>query len=211
MEGCCRAGNDREEIVVTQGMSSESGRLAARSSANIASHLAVLAELDQLFRDHGVTYWLFGGWAVDFHAGRVTREHDDIDIAIWSDDRAQLATLLHERAWIHRPDAGEDGYTRYERNEVRLEVAFLARDERGDVYTPLQDGRGEWPRDSFGDDIAHLHGVHARVVSSKSLIADKSIVRSDSATAAKDRADIATLLQLTNRSASPLLTKGDMR
>ena len=89
-----------------------------------SAHLAILAELDQLLRDHGVAYWLFGGWAVDFHAGRVTREHDDIDIAIWSDDRAQLAALLHERAWIHRPDAGEDGYTCYERNEVRLEVAF---------------------------------------------------------------------------------------
>jgi hypothetical protein len=170
---------------------------------NIRAHLAVLAELDQVLRDHGVVYWLFGGWAVDFHAGRVTREHDDIDIAIWSDDRARVATLLHERAWIHRPDAGEDGYTCYERHEVRLEVAFLARDERGQIYTPLQGGRGEWPVDSFGDDVAQLRGVHARVVSSASLIADKSIVRSDTMTAAKDRADIATLLCRVGHSASP--------
>jgi hypothetical protein len=27
-------------------------------------------------------YWLFGGWAVDFHAGRVTRDHADIDLAV---------------------------------------------------------------------------------------------------------------------------------
>jgi len=76
---------------------------------------------------------------------------------------------------------------------------------------PLHGGRGEWPRDSFGDDVAHLQGVHARVVSRESLITDKSIVRSDTVTAAKDRADIATLLHLTSHSASPLLITGDTR
>ncbi|HEY4320094.1 MAG TPA: hypothetical protein VGM77_02860 [Gemmatimonadales bacterium] len=145
-------------------------------------------------RRHDVAYWLFGGWAVDFHVGRITREHGDIDIAIWSDDRARLAALLHDRDWLHQPDVGEDGYTCYQREEIRLEVAFLARDEQGDIYTPLSDGRGEWPRDSFGDAVGTLSGVHARVVGRDSLIADKSIVRSDIVTAAKDQADIAALL-----------------
>jgi hypothetical protein len=160
----------------------------------VPPHLAALAELDLLLRRYDVAYWIFGGWPVDFHAGRVTREHSDIDIAIWSEDRARLATLLRDCAWAHRPDVGEDGYTCYERNDVRLEVAFLARDEQGDIYTPLSDGRGEWPSDSFGDAVAELLGVHVRVVGRDSLIADKSIVRSDVVTAAKDRADIAALL-----------------
>ena len=157
--------------------------------------LAALAELDQLFPRHGVSYWLFGGWAVDFHAGRVTREHGDIDIAVWSDDRSRVATLLLDRAWVHRPEAGEDGYTCYERDGVRLELAFLARDERGRVYTPLRDGRGEWPAGSFGDEVAQLRDVRARVVGRESLIADMSSVRADALTAAKDRADVAALLR----------------
>lgn len=161
---------------------------------NIPDQLAVLAELDLLLVRHGLSYWLFGGWAVDFHAGRVTREHGDIDIAVWSDDRARLAALLLDRAWVHRPEAGEDGYTSYERQSIRLELAFLARDERGDVYTPLRNGRGEWPANSFGDAVAHLHGVRARVVGRAALIADKSALRTDAATAAKDRADVASLL-----------------
>jgi hypothetical protein len=161
---------------------------------NISDQLAALAELDQLLPRHDVDYWLFGGWAVDFHAGRVTREHGDIDIAIWSGDRERLAMLLLDRAWVHRPEVGEDGYTRYERNGIRLEVAFLARDERGYVYTPLQDGRGEWPADSFGDEVMQLHAVRARVVGRESLTSDKSIVRSDAMTVAKDRADVASLL-----------------
>ena len=44
---------------------------------NIPDQLAALAELDQSLPRHNVGYWLFGGWAVDFHAGRVTREHAD--------------------------------------------------------------------------------------------------------------------------------------
>jgi Aminoglycoside-2''-adenylyltransferase len=167
---------------------------------NMSDHLAALAEVDQLFQRHGVAYWLFGGWAVDFHAGRVTREHGDIDIAIWSTDRERVATLLLGRAWVHREEVGEDGYTCYERNGIRLEVAFLARDGGGHVYTPLRDGRGEWPADSFGDQVAQLRGVRARVIGRESLIADKSIVRFDAVTATKDRADIASLLNPVGRS-----------
>ena len=169
----------------------------------LPNHLAALAELDQLSSGHKVAYWLFGGWAVDFHAGRVTRAHDDIDIAIWSHDGARLATLLRDRGWLHCPEADEDGYTRYERNGIRLEVAFVERDQRGHGYTPLSGGRGEWPADSFGDDVAELDGVRARVVSRASLIADKSIVRSDPLTAAKDRADIASLLHRAELSVPP--------
>jgi hypothetical protein len=39
----------------------------------------------------------------------------------------------------------EDGYTGYERDGVRLELAFLARAEDGQVYTPLKEGRSAWP------------------------------------------------------------------
>ena len=160
---------------------------------NMLEQLAALAEIHPLLQRHGVGYWLFGGWAVDFHAGRMTRDHGDIDVAVWAVDRERVAALLGSRAWTHRPEAGEDGYTCYERGAVRLEVAFLARDERGRVYTPLRNGRGEWPDGSFGDDVAELQGVRARVIGRAALIADKSAPRADALTAAKDRADVASL------------------
>ena len=161
---------------------------------NVDGQLAALAEVADLLSRHAVDYWLFGGWAVDFHAGRVTRQHEDIDIAIWSNDRERLSGLLLDCAWMRRPEVGEDGYTCYERNGIRLELAFLTRDENGQPYTPLHSGRGEWPANSFGDDVAQLRGVRARVIGRASLIADKSIVRSDAVTASKDRADVAALL-----------------
>jgi hypothetical protein len=160
---------------------------------NLPDQLAALAELDTLLAGHGISYWLFGGWAVDFHAGRVTREHGDVDIAVWAVDHDRLTALLGSGAWVHRPEVGEDGYTGYERGGVRLEVAFLARDERGRVYTPLRDGRADWPEGAFGDDRVALQGVRAHVIGRGALVAEKSAARADPVTAAKDRADLATL------------------
>ena len=155
--------------------------------------LAAIASLEDLFARRRTAYWIFGGWAVDLHVGRVTREHADIDIAVWASDRVTVTTMLRDGGWDHRPEAGEDGYTCFERATVRLEVAFLARDEHGEIYTPLADGHGDWPEGSFGDDVGSVGEVRARVVSRASLVVDKSAPRTDAATADKDRRDIASL------------------
>jgi Aminoglycoside-2''-adenylyltransferase len=55
--------------------------------------LAALEELHRLLERHGIQYWLFGGWAVDFHAGTVTRPHDDLDLAVWLEDYDRIAAL----------------------------------------------------------------------------------------------------------------------
>jgi hypothetical protein len=154
--------------------------------------LAAIGRLHALFATHGAAYWLFGGWAVDFHVGRITRDHADIDIAVWWDDRSHVAALLAGDGWAHTPEAEEDGYTCYERVGVRLEVAFLARDGEH-IYTPLREGRGEWPDDTFGDDVRELSGVRARMIRRAALVADKATVRADSVTAAKDAADAQVL------------------
>jgi 8-oxo-dGTP pyrophosphatase MutT (NUDIX family) len=170
------------------------------------AQLTALAELDELLWRHGIPYWLFGGWAVDFHVGCATREHSDIDVAVWVHDHPRVAALLAGTGWQHSPDSDEDGYTCYRRGTVRLEVAFLARDADGVVYTPARAGRGEWPSGSFGDTIAVLLGVRARVVSRESLIADKSERRLDEETAAKDHADVMRLREGRERLSNPPLS-----
>ena len=157
------------------------------------AQLAALASIVGALDHHGVEYWLFGGWAVDFHVGRVTRAHEDIDLAVWMQDHDRVDRLLASDGWTHAPEEGEDGYTGYERGGVRLELAFLARDEGGAVYTPLEDGRGSWPEGTFGDDVAGLEGVRARVIGRSALRADKAQTHDDPRVAAKDRADLQTL------------------
>jgi hypothetical protein len=157
-----------------------------------AEQIVALARIHALLEFHEIEYWLFGGWAVDFHAGSVTRSHDDIDMAVWAEDHGRIADLLTADGWRHAPEEGEDGYTGYERGGVRLELAFLARDE-GDVYTPLRAGRAAWPNGAFATETRELGGVRARVITLEALRADKSEARDDPRVATKDRADVATL------------------
>jgi len=49
------------------------------------------------------------------------------------------------------------------------------------------------PDGAFGDDVAELRGMRARVISLPALRADNSEVRDDPRVAAKDPADTATL------------------
>lgn len=155
--------------------------------------LSALAETHNLLTRSGIDYWLFGGWAVDFRVGSITRPHDDIDLAVWLDDRDRIAHLLEGEGWKHAPDPDEDGGTGYERAAVRLELTFVVRDPGGEVYVPLRAGRVLWFDESPDVDLSELSGARARVLGLAELRRGKSRPRDDPAEAAKDRADFAAL------------------
>jgi hypothetical protein len=155
--------------------------------------LAAIQEVHTLFQEGGVAYWLFGGWAVDFHAGRVTRSHADIDVAVWASDLERIRQLLNEARWRLVADQPTEGFLSFERTGTPMDVALLERDEDGVIYTPTTSGRGDWPGGSFGADVGILNGVVAHVISLGSLIADKSEPKGGSDSAVKDHADVAVL------------------
>lgn len=132
---------------------------------------------------------------MDFHVGRVTRAHDDLDVAIWLDDLPRVAALLEEAGWTHAPEPDEDGGTGYERDGVRLELTYLERDGGG-VYTQLRSAKPYWSDDAFGNELRVLENVRCRVVSLASLERTKARGREDAEEAAKDRADSAVLAEL---------------
>jgi hypothetical protein len=158
--------------------------------------LDALSQLHQLLQASQIDYWVFGGWAVDLHARRVTRQHDDLDIAAWLDDRARIDALITAVGWEHTPVLAEDGSTVYQRQGVRLELAWLAADEDGTVYTPLRHGRGTWPEGAFGTDVGDIGGVRARMIGLTALDDDKSEVHGDERTTAKDRTDREVIARL---------------
>ena len=158
--------------------------------------LAAIAKTHELLTRSGIDYWLFGGWAVDFHAGSITRSHDDIDVAVWLDDHDRIALLLSTEGWKHAAEPDEDGGTGYERDAVRLELTFLVTGDGGEVYIPLRAGRALWSNEPLGADFGELSGVRTRVLGLAALKRSKARFRDDPAEAAKDRADFATLSQL---------------
>jgi hypothetical protein len=136
--------------------------------------LAALAETTLLLDGRGFDYWLFGGWAVDFHVGRVTREHSDIDLAVWLHEAEAVASLLRAHGWQHKPGPEEDGGTGYERGGVRLELTFIVSDGEGRVMVPLRNGPVAWSEEPLGSDARDLLGVSARVIAPALLEAGKS-------------------------------------
>jgi hypothetical protein len=158
--------------------------------------LAAFAQTHELFTRSGIDYWLFGGWAVDFHMGSITRVHDDIDVGVWLDDQDRIARLLKAEGWNHAPEPDEDGGTGYERDGVRLELTFLVPGDGGEVYIPLRAGRVLWSDEPLSTDFAELSGVRARVLGLAALKRGKARSRDDPVEAAKDRADFAILSQL---------------
>ena len=158
--------------------------------------LSAIAQTHELLTRGGIDYWLFGGWAVDFHAGSVTRSHDDIDIAVWLDDHDRISRLLGAEGWTHAPEPDEDGGTGYERDSVRLELTFLVPGDGGEVYIPLRAGRVLWSDEPMSTDLLELFGAPARVLGLAQLKRGKSRSRDDPVEAEKDRADFATLSRL---------------
>jgi hypothetical protein len=168
----------------------------ARTRLVAEKQLAALAELGGLLDRGGFERWLIGGWAVDFHVGAVTREHADIDIAVWASDAEAIGSLLQVEGWRHEPEPGEDGGTGYARGGVRVELTYLARDDAERILIPLRAGNVVWSEEPLGNEVRELKGVRARVVALPLLRAGKSSPRDDPEDAAKDRADFHALSRL---------------
>jgi len=167
------------------------------ASDDLASQqLSALVRVNDILGEAGIAYWLFGGWAVDFYAGSVTRAHDDLDAAVWLDDLPRIASLLEDDGWHHAPLEDEDGGTGYEQGAVRLELTYLVRDEDGRIFTPMRHGQAAWSEEALADDVRELNGVNARLVALAPLIRGKSSPRDDPEEAAKDRADFGELSRL---------------
>jgi hypothetical protein len=158
--------------------------------------IAALAEVASLLDSAGFDHWLFGGWAVDFHVGAVTRTHDDLDLAIWADDAEAIHSALLANAWEHRPAADEDGGTGYAKGDVRVELTYLAGSDSGQVFVALGDRNVLWTERPLGHRVLGLHGARIRVISLELLKDGKSRPRSEPAEAAVDRADFAALSRL---------------
>lgn len=159
--------------------------------------LAALREITGLLDSRALDYWLFGGWAVDFYVGRVTRAHGDIDLAVWEGDRGGIEASLTRLGWSHAPALGEDGGTGFERRGVRLELTFILEGDSGQVLIAFGGGPRLWSTSPFGNDVRELDGVAARVIQLDVLRRSKSTPRREADQAAVDLADSEALARLT--------------
>lgn len=167
-----------------------------RPSDLVATQFDALRRISKALGTAEIDYWVFGGWAVDLYVGRITRLHDDIDLAVWLVDLPCIRAILHEEDWAHAPGPDDDGGTGFELAGVRLELTFLERDAHGQVFIPMRNGRVAWASTSLGNDVREVEGVRVRILRLADLARGKSSPRADPDEAAKDRSDYDHLSRL---------------
>ena len=158
--------------------------------------LAAIKSLSRTLDDEAIDYWLFGGWAVDFWVGRVTRVHDDIDVAAWRDDYEAIGTVLQAVGWRHTPVPDEVVGTRYQWGTAQVEFTFMTTDTDGRVVIPLPDHPIVWSAEPLGHQRRELRDVNSRTIPLALLRAGKASAREGSAETAKDRSDAQALSAL---------------
>jgi Aminoglycoside-2''-adenylyltransferase len=135
-----------------------------------AAQLELLDEVAHTLDAVEIRFWLRGGWALDFHLGRPTREHADVDLVTWLRHCERIRDLLLGRgfaavAGYHEPQLV------LEKNGQQASFIFVVR-RGGRVVVP---GYEAWPfiPGSFPDAPKTLGGVSARVLSPESLLHEK--------------------------------------
>lgn len=102
-----------------------------------------------------------GGWAIDLWLGRLTRNHADVEVAIFREDQITLRDFLHD--WTFRAIAA-DGTPRVlrdrqllmlpvhelqARNRQGREIEFLLNECDTVDWIYRRDARIRWPRDAW--------------------------------------------------------------
>lgn len=159
--------------------------------------LALIGEIASLLESHGIAVWLFGGWAVDFLVGRVTRRHSDIDLAVQLDDGERAVRLLAGRGYLLRHPLEEERAVLTKHGE-QVDLYYVTTNHRGEAICPGKWAFWPWPPGSFGDLVGRLGDVTCRVVSLEAQLDGKESYHRHTGTPLrpKDLADIDILREL---------------
>jgi hypothetical protein len=142
----------------------------AMTDLNEAAQLEVISEITRLFQDRGIEHWLFGGWAVDFTLGAISRPHGDVDFVAWRSDALTIRDILthHEYEEMPDPDAGKL-HLKFSKQGQEIDVILVYPESDGQVYW-----NGEpWFAGAFGSRRARLAGIECPIISPESLVASK--------------------------------------
>jgi hypothetical protein len=134
------------------------------------TQFSLIRELAGLLSEAHVRFWLRGGWALDFHAGRVTRPHKDVDLVTWTRHRRRLRRLLERNGYA--TVKWDEPQVFFERDGEEVNFAMIERGHGGAIVTPqLEDW--PWPKGAFSSPPRTLDGVTCRVMTLAALLEEK--------------------------------------
>lgn len=134
------------------------------------TQFSLIRELVPLLGEAHVRFWLRGGWALDFHAGRITRPHKDVDLVTWSRHRPRLRRLLEANGYRTVRFDEPQIFFRKHRHEVNF--AMIRRGSAGTIVTPRLE-QWPWPAGAFMGAPLTLRGVTCRALTLRALLEEK--------------------------------------
>lgn len=162
------------------------------------AQLGALAAIVRALGASRIPFWLFGGWAVDFAVGRVTREHADIDLVVFADQLPDVVHLLEDLGYEASPTRHLH-QTSLRRSEVEVQLNVVERRSDGAIVSPGTFSDWPWHPRSFGDCVGRIGDIEVPVVSVEAQLEAKEGFprhRAGSPHRLKDVADISVLRQL---------------
>lgn len=117
--------------------------------------MSALSRVTRVMRGLATSWCIAGGWALDLFLGTVTREHGDVDVALFRED--QDALRQHLSGWTLRKvehgalsDWREDESLRLPVHEVHatrvgLRLEFLLNEREGETWLYRRDARVRLP------------------------------------------------------------------
>ena len=110
------------------------------------AHISLIREILAAAEERGLPLWLESGWAIDARLGRITREHEDIDLAFPSDRHEQFMSLLQtfESGKVEKTDYGFLVYAR----DILLDCEPCI--QHGESYELEDTPLGSCPREKQG-------------------------------------------------------------
>ena len=130
------------------------------------AQLELIRELFAECASRNLRIWLLGGWGIDALLGRISREHEDIDIIAEASSKEALHEAIER---IGGEFADKPMGWRFCKNDVRVDITFIlyAADR-----TPVSDLKKDdpnvypWPPGSFPKECnGRLPGLSCRAIS----------------------------------------------
>lgn len=120
-----------------------------------------------MLKRNKIEYWVFGGFALDGIRGKITRNHEDIDIYLHSTDLDKLIDLFNSEN--HKFYKREEMYF-VESAGLKLEIVILT-DEKDMIIANGNHTRVRYPKEMFSkDNDVSIDGFAFRIVPNEVLV-----------------------------------------
>ena len=153
----------------------------------------MVGSASRAFEAAGLEHWFFGGWAVDLWVGRLTRQHDDIDVLVWRRDEVTVHAALTGAGWKHMPTADDLVGTNYVCDGYELQLTFVVPGDAGGIVVPVPDQPIVLSSGPLAFTRRNLNDLSVRVLTLDMMLASKGTPRPDEVGGGKDRADLEAL------------------